>query len=53
MNKNYTRATPVDTESHQEFESDNLAESKQSDPTYAYIQTEEVSKGKGVVGAKL
>lgn len=42
MTKNYTRATPVDSESYQEFEL-GLGEPKQSDPTYAYIQTEEVS----------
>jgi thiamine pyrophosphate-dependent acetolactate synthase large subunit-like protein len=44
MTENYTRTKPIGTESYKEFESDSLRESKQSDPTYAYIQTEEVSK---------
>ncbi len=43
MTENYTRATPIDTVTYKEFKQHSSGESLQSDPSYAYIQPEEVS----------
>ena len=46
MTENYTRTIPIGTEPHKEFESGSLVESSSfNDPTYAYLQTEEIDKG--------
>ncbi len=46
MTENYTRATPVDVESYQEFESSSIIESPPAEPTYAYIQPTDASDSK-------